>query len=85
MGETCETCETGENFDLFRRRIPAFNGTLTFDPFTESARFIRKNYFAVTRDRETVSPMIGPERRNNTNILTGLAGLTGLADSTPAR
>jgi hypothetical protein len=28
MGETDETCETGEGFDLFRRRIPAFNGTL---------------------------------------------------------
>jgi hypothetical protein len=27
MGETGETCETGEGFDLFRRRMPAFNGT----------------------------------------------------------
>jgi hypothetical protein len=26
MGETGETCETGEDFDLFRRGIPAFNG-----------------------------------------------------------
>jgi hypothetical protein len=26
-GETGETRETDEDFDLFRRRIPAFNGT----------------------------------------------------------
>jgi hypothetical protein len=25
-GETGETRETGEEFDLFRRRLPAFNG-----------------------------------------------------------
>jgi hypothetical protein len=27
MGETGETRETGEDFDLFRRRMPALNGT----------------------------------------------------------
>jgi len=27
MGETGETRETGENFDSFRHRMPAFNGT----------------------------------------------------------
>jgi hypothetical protein len=27
IGETGETRETGEEFDLFRRRMPAFNGT----------------------------------------------------------
>jgi hypothetical protein len=27
MWETGETRETGEDFDLFRRRMPAFNGT----------------------------------------------------------
>jgi hypothetical protein len=30
----------------------------------------------------TVSPMVGPERRSNNSFLTGLAGLTGLADPT---
>ena len=27
MGETGETCETGEDFDLLRREMSAFNGT----------------------------------------------------------
>jgi hypothetical protein len=55
-----ETGETGEDFDLFQRPIPAFNGTeLKFSlPFSH--------------DR--------PEWRSNSNILTGLTGLTGLAD-----
>jgi hypothetical protein len=55
-----ETGETGEDFDLFQRPIPAFNRTeLKFSlPFSH--------------DR--------PEWRSNSNILTGLTGLTGLAD-----
>ena len=58
-GETGETCETGEKFDLFRRGMPDLDGTEL---------------------KISNSPRSNPERRSNNNTLTGLPGLTGLAD-----
>ena len=40
MGETGETRETGEDVDLFRRRMPALNGTEL--KFSNSPRSIRE-------------------------------------------
>jgi hypothetical protein len=72
MGETGETRETGEDFDLFRRRMPAFNGTelkLSNNPPMSELVVVD------TRCFHGIHP-----RRSNNKILTGLTGLTGLAD-----